>query len=250
MTSVEEAFENTSEMMRKAGFELHEKPQVVVDTRLPFMGYTTSLEDRKENVIVVSGFAAKSGMLEGLLIHEMSHIYRTTTRHPSHNQEIISSVIGPLIEKGLNKDYQVQALHAVVNHIEDLYADDISFKVFAKNENKLVPPSQLTRFFQDWVKAEPVLSNRGERAKWANASLMLGNVFALSNMERHGIPDIDGMAAERNQRFLSRINAEAGASFEYFRKAMVTLREDITEVEFRNFLGEYTVGFLQLVKTL
>lgn len=44
------------------------------------MGYSTK---RKGGyVIVVSGMALKSGLVEGLLIHEMCHVYRTNMNHP------------------------------------------------------------------------------------------------------------------------------------------------------------------------
>jgi hypothetical protein len=246
MKSVEEAFEEASEMMRDAGFEIREKVNVVVDKKLPFMGYSTS-QEWKKHLIVVSGFAVNSGMVEGLLIHEMSHIYRIITNHPSHNQRIISGVMGPLVEKGLNRDYQQQALHAIVNIIEDLYADDISFKVMKKNESKLFSLDQMSGFFQNWVKDAPIKSKDDERDKWANASIMLNNSFALCNMERHGIPDLGSRARDLNERFLSRLSSEAAKKFDYFHSLMVNLREDIGEPEFRNLLNEYALEFLGVI---
>ncbi len=248
MGSVEEAVENASQMMRDAGFEIHDDIKVVVDRKLPFMGYTATPQGGRNHTIVVSGMALESGMVEGLLIHEMSHIYRAITNHPSHDQTIIKDVISPLVKtKGLTKNFQLQALHAAVNHIEDLYADEISFKVFQKNQSKLFSLDQMGEFFLSWLRDEPVKSDDGERDKWTNASIMLNNSFALSNMERHGIPDVGGKARDLSDRFLSRINPDAAQKFEYFHKLMVNLKEDISETEFKNLLKEYSAGFLDLI---
>src|SRR5437762_14369346 len=75
------------EMMRKAGYDIGTKVKVVVDPQLPFMGYT--MPQGGNFTIVVSGGAVGSGLLEGLLVHEMSHVYRIRTNHPSHNSQIL-----------------------------------------------------------------------------------------------------------------------------------------------------------------
>jgi len=85
--SVRKARQTAIEMMNKAGFDIGTKVKVVVDPKLPFMGYTMPQGD--SFTIVVSGGAVGSGLLEGLLVHEMSHVYRIQTNHPSHNGQIL-----------------------------------------------------------------------------------------------------------------------------------------------------------------
>ena len=50
-------------MMKEAGFEVADTIQVLVDRKLPFMGYSTRRDGK--DTIVVAGRALKSGMIEG-----------------------------------------------------------------------------------------------------------------------------------------------------------------------------------------
>src|SRR5207247_10484343 len=75
------------QMMTNAGFKITDNVKVAVDPELRFMGYT--MPQGKSFTIVVSGGAVGSEMLEGLLVHAMSHIYRIQTNHPLHNAAIL-----------------------------------------------------------------------------------------------------------------------------------------------------------------
>ena len=87
---VKEAANEALRMMKNAGFEIPDKLDVLVDPKLPFMGYSTKRGGT--NIIVVAGDALKSGMIEGLLVHEMSHVYMTSMHHPSHNRRLLDKV--------------------------------------------------------------------------------------------------------------------------------------------------------------
>ena len=101
------AARNALRLMRDSGFAVSGKVEVSVDVDLPFMGYST--QRAGGNVIVVAGRAVESGMIEGLLIHELCHIYRTEQKHPSHNKELLNRVGYHLLhEYELSKDYQVK----------------------------------------------------------------------------------------------------------------------------------------------
>jgi len=80
---VKKAYVNASRMMKELGFGIKSLVEVAVDPQLPFMGYT--MPQAMGYKIVVSGGSVGSGMLEGLLVHEMSHIYRMENNHPSHH---------------------------------------------------------------------------------------------------------------------------------------------------------------------
>ncbi len=132
--AVKNATRNALGMMNNSGFKIEGKVEVVIDPSLPFMGYSTRRSGR--NIVVVSGMALKSGPIEGLLIHEMCHIYRTNQNHPSHNVKLLNSVGLHAIHKNkLTKDYQIGLVQQAVNHIQDLYADDLSFEVFEKSKS-------------------------------------------------------------------------------------------------------------------
>lgn len=239
-----EARRSALDRMRRAGFEIGDRVSVVIDPRLPFMGYTFPEGDGFR--IVASGMALESGLVGGLLIHEMSHIYRMQTNHPSHNGRIIDEVVKGLEKQALSDEYRQRIIHELVNHIQDLYADDIALRVF--REGGFLPMEQLTGFLQDWVKDEPVASDDEGRDRWVNAAIVVNNARAIAQMARHGIEDMGGRAAATNERFLSRMSPLASSQFEYFRDLMVNLEEDITEREYRRLLTRYLKRFLQIAE--
>src|SRR5947209_10642957 len=135
-------------MMRKAGYDIGTKVKVVVDPQLPFMGYT--MPQGGNFTIVVSGGAVGSGLLEGLLVHEMSHVYRIQTNHPSHNGQILEEAVDNLAKKVVLLEYQKKIVHDLLNDIQDIYADDISSK--ALRDSRMMESDQMTRFLQECVK--------------------------------------------------------------------------------------------------
>src|SRR6266536_838071 len=183
--AVRKARQAAIEMMRKAGYDIGIKVKVVVDPNLPFMGYT--MPQGGNFTIVVSGGAVGSGLLEGLLIHEMSHVYRIQTNHPSHNGQILEEAVDNLGTKTVLRDYQQKIVHDLFNDIQDLYADDISFKVL--RATPILEWDQMTRFLQDWVKDEPAKTRDPAIDGWVNASIMAYNARALEQMNRHTIED-------------------------------------------------------------
>src|SRR3989475_12791465 len=197
--AIRKARQTAIEVMRKAGYDIGNKVKVVVDPNLPFMGYT--MPQGGNFTIVVSGGAIGSGLLEGLLVHEMSHIYRIQTNHPSHNSQILEEAIDNLGKKVVLSDYQQKIVHDLLNDIQDLYADDISFKVL--RNSPIISSDQMTRFLQDWVKDEPAKSREAVMDSWNNASIMTHNARAIAQMARHRVEDIGGLDATANKRFLS-----------------------------------------------
>src|SRR6267143_2075169 len=124
---VKKVFLNASRMMKESGFGIKGDVKIAIDPKLPFMGYSMPLG--KGYRIVVSGGSVGSGMLEGLIVHEMSHIYRMENNHVSHDAEVIQQSIERIDTKRLSDDYQQKIVHDLLNDIQDLYADDISIMV-------------------------------------------------------------------------------------------------------------------------
>jgi hypothetical protein len=216
---VAESFSTAIEAMRQHGFDIGDGVQVAIDPTLPFMGYTKP--EGKKFRITVSGNAVESGMLEGLLVHEMSHIYRMRTNHPSHNARIIDSVIRGLGE-ALRYDYQRKIVGELVNNIEDLYADDIAVSVI---RGGLVSEDQLRRFIQDWVKDEPVETGDPVKDRWVNASIMANNARAIGQMTRHEIEDLDGRGGVMNEQFLHLASPEISTQYGYFLNTLINLKK-------------------------
>src|SRR5437667_3962638 len=196
--------------------------------------------------IFVSGGFVESGMLEGLLVHEMSHIYRIENNHSSHDAEIIEEAIDKIGKQYLSHDYQQKIVHDLLNDIQDLYADDISMKVLKRNP--ILEPGQMSSFLQDWVKDEPVESGDQKRDRWVNASIMVHNARATGQMTRHGIEETGGKPAESNKRFLSRMPPTASSQFPYFQDLMVNLKENMTRDQYRKLLADYLNRFLEVAE--
>lgn len=243
--AADESFGKALRMMKKAGYGIGDNVSVVVDPKLGFMGYT--FPGRGGFNIVVSGAAVDSGMLEGLLVHEMSHIYRMKSKHPSHNAEIINEAISRIVKRGYKRDYQQKILHDIVNSLEDLYADDVAFKVFGKA--KIFPAETAGKFFLSWLTPDPVVSGNATRDRWVNAAILLRNSFAISNMGRHGVPDHGNKAHRLNERFLSGLPAGRSETFEYFHALMMGLKEEVTGEEFSSLLDEYLERFIILTES-
>lgn len=241
---VRKALQTAIEMMKNAGFDIGTNVKVVVEPKLPFMGYT--MPQGENFTIVVSGGAVGSGLLEGLLVHEMSHVYRIQTNHPSHNSQILEEAVDNLEKKAVLRDYQQKIVHDLLNDIQDLYADDVSFKVL--RNTPMMKSDQMTRFLQDWVKDEPAKSRDPVMDSWINASTMTHNARAIAQMARHKVEDTDGRAEETNKRFLSQISIRVSGHFEYFRDLLENLREDMTAEEYRKLLADYLGQFLEIAE--
>jgi len=249
--NADEALKSALNMMQQAGFRIDRDVEVAVDEKLPFMGYTSHRWQSQKHIIVVSGFALKSPMLEGLLTHELSHIYRTITDHPSHNETLIASLMHFFIDSHkLHREYQQQILHQAINHVQDLYADDIAFKVLTAHEGTVLRLEQFGEFFLDWIKEEPARSGMRQRDQWVNASILLNNCFAISNMQRHRIvrQQIE-KARISNDQFLNKITPAAAMQLNYFNKFMVGLKQNISQTEFREQMMEYLGNFLSAAES-
>jgi len=241
---VKKAYLNASRIMKESGFGLKSNVEVAVDPQLPFMGYT--MPQGRGYRIVVSGGSVGSGMLEGLLVHEMSHIYRMENNHSSHDAEIIEEAIDKIGRQYLSDDYQQKIVHDLLNDIQDLYADDVSMNVLKKNP--ILEPGQMSSFLQDWVKDEPVESGDQKKDRWMNASIMVHNARAIGQMTRHGIEDTGGKAADSNKRFLSQMPPAAARQFHYFQDLMINLKENMTRDQYRKLLADYLNRFLEVAE--
>ncbi len=228
--------EKALHLMKSAGFPLTEKIDVVVDETLPYMGYTTAINGQP--TIVVSGDALKGDMALNLLIHEMSHQYHIQISHPSHDDQLLTSIIAWVMHGRAVLPYQEKILHSIINNIEDLYADDISFAIFDKNEN-------LNQFFMGWIH-QPVKAKSIED-RWENAEKLLSAAFAEGNLKRHHIKDTDDLIQKAIQEFLTQCEPKVASEYDFFRDFMVNLPKELTEKEFEKLLTTYLSKFLKLI---
>jgi len=231
--------------MEKAGFNIRCTVRVSVDPQLPFMGYT--MPERGGFHIVVAGGAVSTGMIEGLLVHEMSHIIRIEANHPSHDAGILEEAMDRLPAKDRQYDYQQKILHDLLNDIQDLYADDVAFPVFRATPKYDL---EMSEFFQGMVRDEPEKTRDPVKNRWVNASIAVHNARAIAQMQRHHVEDKGGKGAKANQRFLAQLSPDFTEKYRQFYETLANLRENMTGDEYKALLAEHLGRFTELADGL
>lgn len=229
-------------MMEKSGFPVT-NVSVVLDINLPYMGHTVEVDGLP--VVVISGMALDGEMALNLIIHELSHVYRTQSGHSSHDSQLILSIIVWVMHGKAVHKYQEDTLFAIINHIQDLYADDIFFKVFDKDTaNK-----NINEFFLGWIHT-PLKKVKSREDSWANAGYLLSAAFAQANLYRHNINDKGGLVQKAIENFLGEIDSKMAEKYDFFKDFMISLPEEVTEKEYEKLLIKYLVEFLKIANTI
>lgn len=228
--------------MRRFGYAIDTTVDVTVDPDLGFMGYTTPMGGGFR--ITVSGRALRSGMLEGLLVHELSHVYRMTSGHPSHDGAAITASLSSLPPRSRSLPYQQEMLHDIINNIEDLYADGIAFRIM--RENRVLTNEQFGEFLQGWVTEEVGSGKDGRHSRWLAAHAMLNNARAIAQMRRHGLDEALVVATERNARLLGRLPSDVSAEYPYFLRVLTNLPEETSLRNFQELLTDYLSHFVRI----
>lgn len=224
-------------LMEKAGYPLENTIAVELNPDLPYMGYTTTRDGMP--VIVVAGFALENNMALNLMIHEMSHVYRRQTGHPSHNAQLLTATTTWVIHGKVVERYQEKIIEGILNSIQDVYADDIGFKIFEKHEH-------LNEFFMSWIH-DPIKSKTAE-SKWTNAERMVNAAFAQANLERHGIADTDGKVQKAIDSFLKKSDKKIAEKYPFFKEFLVRMPEEVIDKEFEKMLTLFLSEFLKLTR--
>ncbi len=239
---VREAFSKAYEAMERGGFSISGPVRIAVDPNLAFMGYTYTKDG--VHTIVVSGMAIASGLLDGLLVHEMSHVYMGGANHPSHDEVLVQSVL----QRFMRGDYRDGVLHEIVNHVKNVYADDVAFAVF-KEWRGSFSGDMARQFFLNWIKTKPMPLEDATQNRWVNGSIMVSNAFAIGTVERHGyLRGYEGEFATRNVSFLNRADGELVKNFDYFRNFFASLEVKTDASIFRKRLLEYLERFTTMVE--
>ena len=232
------------ETMASLGFPLKAKVDIVLDPKLRIMGYTRPVG--KGYRITVSGGALRSGRLEGLVAHELSHVYRMTTGHPSHNDQAIQAAYATLRLRTEWEPYMEEVLHDIVNNVEDLYADSISFEVV--KALGLFRPDEMGEFLQGWMSDGVEEGQDARHTRWLAAHAMLGNARSLAQLDRMGLKAAFERASKRNGLFLAKLPKEMAREFPYFCKLLRDLREKTTDAAFQKLMAQYMQRFVAVAE--
>lgn len=173
---VRTAFEDVEERLGARGLRVV-WPVSAEIVSIPIMGATKTMRGR--HTLFVSGDALASGMLDGLIAHEMGHMILTEKRHPSHDPAVLRRMRGTV---AFPKDGQ-SVLGQAFNHVQDIYADDLAFQAGLDH--------RAYGFFGGWIRAN---LQRSGASRWHDLGLTVSNGFALGNLARHGLlPEGDSL---------------------------------------------------------
>lgn len=230
--------EQAFSLMEKAGFPIN-NVAVVLDENLPYMGHTVEIDNVP--VVVVSSMALSSGMGLSLIIHELGHVYRTQTKHPSHDSSLILSIISWVMHGKAIDPYQEEIVFSIINHLQDLYSDDIFFKIFDKSKGQ----DNINEFFLGWIHS-PIKKVKSRKDSWKNAEYLLSASFAQANLYRHNVTDKGGLVEKAINDFLHQLNPLLAKKYDFFKKFMISLPEHVTDKEYQNLLIKYLSEFLKI----
>ncbi len=214
------------EELQRRGHRIRSEISFGIDPKLKFMGYTTKIG--REQKIIVSGWSLSTPMIKGLLIHELSHVILTDENHPSHQFDLLSAIVKNYSSLNNLDDRTANALSESLNHVQDIYADDIGFTIF-KDELSL---DMLIDFFANWVSEDiPDLYGRDRSGV---LSTLASNAFGLASLKRRNLlnQNTEVVIKRKNSTFL-RV-AFPNSSFE----KTTSLYEELAD--FLAGLGNYT----------
>jgi hypothetical protein len=221
------------DLMRQVGYPIRQEVLFEVDSNLPIMGYTTAVNGKP--LIVVSSWSLKSDMALGLLVHELGHVYRLETHHPSHNFALHARSVRTALQGIKLHPRQRESIRIVLNDIQDLYADDISFKAYFSPAHQ----TNLSEFFLSWV-------HNPSDEPWINAQYLLAAAFATANLARHHVPDVANKVTLATTAFLNHIAPVQASAFDYFKTTMINFPEDVSPADFQHLLTDYLSKFVKI----
>ena len=203
------------------------------------MGYAKI--DSNNSSIVVADWALDSDMLNGLILHELAHIYFTEINSPSHQSEIINEVMSHVVEQeGLN-NLEARSLNEGFNHLQNMIVDDIVFQLMDnERERKLIQ-----NFFVTWMSDEPTGNNL------IDASLLARNAFALASLKRRNLlsesSELSKLMISKNRQFLSFYKYANKQKYETYEE-FLTKFELNNDGDFASVLIEYFELLMNLLR--
>jgi len=232
-----ESADKSLRVMKEAGVEVPENIWLVIDPSIHYSALYYQSGD--EQVIRIAPWAVNSqlhGGIDATMIHEMSHIYRRLSKHPSHTPEIWRPVWAKFVEK-LSQKYQYKVLERAFLDIGEIFANDVALRVLQRSGLNSI--ESMEEEFQDQVLAKSAGSFRSSKKRWKTIGIIAHNSSAMAQITRHNLPDTEEKAKTRNDKLLQSLPHEAKFLHGYFYNLMVGLNEDITPEAYQEVLTQY-----------
>ena len=223
------------ERMKRNGYRISSKVAITADPTLTIMGYAK----KKDGIryVVVADWALDSEMLGGLVLHELSHIYATERRIPSHDPRIMNDILTEIGEREGLTEREIGYLVDAYNHLQNVIVDDMAFKSMDEKDIKLT-----RRFFSGWV------SELSSGNPSLDAAMLVRNAFAIASLKRHGIDEGDEDMTSRNSAFTASVGNQAEDAYEWIEEFLENASAGWKEREFRTKLSEYLEKIVSLMR--
>lgn len=230
--------------MSEMGHPVTSKVEFRYDPDLPIMGYSRPL---RNGYRVVAGKGALRGqLLVTLLAHELSHVQRMASGHPSHSNAAIQAAYDGVRLHGPQEPYHSEILHDVINNVQDLYADGIAFDVMQRMA--AVPPDGIGGFFLAWMKPEANPGSDDRETRWRAAHAMLGNTRASSQVKAQGTRAQIRDAKRINAKLLATVPSDIAKAQPWFQAFFDDLDPDVTDRAFAKALADYVRRFVAVAE--
>ena len=247
---VEQSARNAMRMMKEAGCEIRDDPLwLALDPRLQSAARTYAAEGGSVVLVKPQYVDTKwFGGLDNILVHEMSHIYRRETNQPSENLEIIKDFEArdETVRNYPKRSYQRKTLVRSLFNLSEVLTDDLARLVLERAKVAWVEPTGES--MQTLVRSKPAWALRTKRRRWKNTMIIATNAIFTAEMERNKIPDTGDKAKKANQKLLSALPEEAARSYDYFHQLALSLKENVSEVEFKTVMGSYLAAFIEFAE--
>jgi hypothetical protein len=230
--------------MAELGYPVDAKVSFEYDGDLPIMGYSRPI--RGGYRVVAGRGALDEDHLVSLISHELSHVQRMASGHPSHSNAAIRGAYEGLRLDGPQESYHDEILHDVINNVEDLYADDISVKVTQRL--KAMPKGGIGGFFLAWMKPGPDPAGDARERRWREVHAVVGNARAFAQIKAHGSPRQVREAQRINAELLGVVPADIAKAQPWFQSYLDDRAVDLAEKAFARDLADYLKRFVALAE--
>lgn len=232
------------EALAEMGYPIDAKVEFRFDPDLPIMGYSRPL--RQGYRVVAGRGALQNNLLATLMAHELSHVQRMASGHPSHRNAAIQAAYDGVRLDGPQQPYHEEILHDAINNVQDLYADGIAFDVMRRLD--AVPQDGIGGFFLSWMKSRPAPGADPREKRWREAHAMLGNARALAQVKGHGMAAQVKQAKRINSELLDTLPADIAKAQPRFQSFFDKLPADLTDESFARDLANYVQRFVTVAE--
>lgn len=226
--------------MRRLGYPIEGRVHVRVAPGLRANATTAPARDGYQ--IYVNPELVDSDRLDGLLAHELSHVYRMDAKHASHDDDAITAAYASLPERAQEHEYQRAFVHHAINIVEDLYADGIAFLVM--RDVGALGKATMGEFLERFLTEESFVIEDEREHRWDVTHDMVSNAKAITMMKRYATPADVARAEAVNARLLAKLPADIARAAPWFQALFDGLPEETTSDAFTRMLVDYVHRFV------